>query len=308
MNNQYMRQMLKERTEKKFYGHDKLKSKYIPKIPKVAEREYSRLAAEYMQIVKDVLEQELPNIKKVYKQERDLAAAENKRTDSVMDLLTTINTVFDRMSATIAKRCEAFGIRKKLENLSQLTRKLTVKEWKKAIKATLGIDIIEDYYLGDFYREALDDWVEENVNLIKTIPADTLGKMKEIVKDGYKNGRTTTKMVKQIQREYGISKRHATLITTDQIAKLNSDIQQTQQQDAGIDEYIWYTVGDGKVRDSHKRLNGKKFKWSNPPATEKGRRCNPGKDYRCRCIGRPVFNRNTLNLPIADNSVKITYR
>lgn len=308
MNNQYMRQMLKERTEKKFYGHDKLKSKYIPKIPKVAEREYSRLAAEYMQIVKDVLEQELPNIKKVYKQERDLAAAENKRTDSVMDLLTTINTVFDRMSATIAKRCEAFGIRKKLENLSQLTRKLTVKEWKKAIKATLGIDIIEDYYLGDFYREALENWVEENVNLIKTIPADTLGKMKEIVKDGYKNGRTTTKMVKQIQREYGISKRHATLITTDQIAKLNSDIQQTQQQDAGIDEYIWYTVGDGKVRDSHKRLNGKKFKWSNPPVTEKGRRCNPGKDYRCRCIGRPVFNRNTLNLPIADNSVKITYR
>lgn len=308
MNNQYMRQVVKERTEKKFYGHDKLKSKYIPKIPEAAEREYSRLAAEYMQIVKEVLEQELPNIKKVYKQERDLAVAENRRSDSATDLLAAINTVFERMSATVAKRCEAFGIRRKLENLSQLTRKLTVKEWKKAIKATLGIDIMEDYYLGDFYREALEAWVEENVNLIKTIPADTLDKMKEIVRDGYEKGSTTTKMVKQIQKQYGISKRHATLIATDQIAKLNSDIQQAQQQDAGIDEYIWYTVGDSRVRDSHRALNGKKFKWSDPPVTEKGRRCNPGKDYRCRCIGRPVFNRNTLNLPIADNGVKVTYR
>lgn len=204
-----------------------------------------------------------------------------------------------RKNNVIAKTI-GFGLRRKLESLAHLTRKLTVKEWKKAIKATLGIDIREDYYLGDFYVEQLKKWVEENVGLISSIPEDTLEKMKDIVYDGFTNGKTTTRMVKEIQRAYGISRRRAELIARDQTAKLNGQIQKTQQQDAGITEYVWSTTGDERVRRSHRELNGKKFSWDDPPENSDGRKCHPGQDFQCRCIGRPVFNRN-INLPVADD-------
>ena len=44
-----------------------------------------------------------------------------------------------------------------------------------------------------------------------------------------------------------------------------------------------------------------------PPTNSDGRSCHPGEDYQCRCIGRPVFNKNTLNLPV-DDSVNITIK
>lgn len=284
---------VKDKIAPRFYGHDKLHSKYFPKIPASAEREYARVANAYMKIVKGVLEEEIPNIKSVYKKERD----EKIRNDSMEDLLNRINKVFESIQEKVNKKCEDFGIRKKLEGLANLTRKLTTREWKKAIKSTLGVDIKEEYYLGEFSKELLESWIDENVSLITTLPQETLDRMKEIVYDGYTNGRTTTEMIEQIQGAYGTSRRHASLIARDQISKLNGNIQKAQQQDAGITEYIWYTSGDVRVRGSHKRLNGKKFKWSDPPITDNGRRCHPGEDYQCRCIARPVFSKD-VNLPV----------
>ncbi len=46
--------------------------------------------------------------------------------------------------------------------------------------------------------------------------------------------------------------------------------------------YIWRTHGDGKVRESHQRNDGKIFSWDNPPPTG-----HPGEDYGCRCIAEP---------------------
>ena len=120
------------------------------------------------------------------------------------------------------------------------------------------------------------------------------------------SGKTTTRIVKEIQKAYGVSKRRAELIARDQIAKLNGQIQRAQQLDAGIQEYIWYTVGDVRVRQRHQELNGKKFNWNDPPDVGKGRKCHPGEDYQCRCVGRPVFNRNTLTLPMEDEGVTVT--
>ena len=138
--------------------------------------------------------------------------------------------------------------------------------------------------------------------LIKTITKDTLSQMENIVQEGFKTGKTTTSIVKEIQSTYGVEKRYARLIARDQMAKLNADLTKTQQQDAGVEEYIWSTSGDGRVRDRHRSLNNKTFRWDDPPVvdTKTGRRCHPGEDYQCRCVSLPKFNFSTLDLPIAD--------
>lgn len=71
-----------------------------------------------------------------------------------------------------------------------------------------------------------------------------------------------------------------------------------QQQDAGVQEYIWSDSGDSRVRSGHHRLNGKKFRWDDPPVVDErtGRRCHPGEDFQCRCVAIPVFDIDTLDL------------
>ena len=103
-----------------------------------------------------------------------------------------------------------------------------------------------------------------------------------------------------IQRTYSVDRRHAQLLARDQIAKLNGDITQQQQQDAGVVEYVWSTSGDSRVRPSHAALNHKRFRWDDPPVVDEktGRRCHPGKDYQCRCCALPVFNIKTVDLPV----------
>ena len=301
MDKELIRKRTIQKVSKKFYGHDRLYSKYLPQIPEAAEREYIRMSNEYMQLLKEELEENLPKLKESYKANRDELVAENRRTDAATDLMLKVSELFTAMRNNLVKKTVGFGLRRKLESLAKLNRKLTVKEWKKAIKATLGIDIREDYYLGEFYQEQLLNWVTKNVDLISTIPSETLDKMEDIVYDGYVNGRTTTQMVKDIKRTYGVSKQHATLIARDQTAKLNGQIQRHQQVDAGITEYIWSTTGDERVRKSHAALNGRTFSWNDPPENSDGRACHPGEDYQCRCIGRPVFNLETLNLPIEED-------
>lgn len=308
MDQKKLDKLTRQKVSKKFGSHDVLYSKYLPQIPASAEREYVRMTNSYMQILKEELEEELPKLKEAYKANRDADVKENQRNDSYTDLMLAINQIFNKVKYNVTAKTFGFGLRQKLEVLAHLNRKLTVKEWKRAIKSTLGIDIREDYYLGDFYVEKLVEWVDYNVDLIKTIPEDTLDKMRDIVYDGFTKGKTTTRIVKEIQHTYGVSKRRAKLIARDQTAKLNGKIQQAQQQDAGITEYIWDTSGDERVRKSHRELNGKKFSWNDPPLNSDGRRCHPGEDYQCRCIGRPVFNKNTISLPVDEDAVKISIK
>ena len=310
MDDYRLHQLTAEKVRKKFGSHDVLYSKYDPKIPASAEREYIRLTNAYVRILKEELEKELPKLKDVYKTNRDAEVREKRRNDGATDVLLAVTEVFNAVKNQVISRTAGFGLRCRLENLASLNRKLTIKEWKKAIKSTLGIDIREDYYLGDFFARMLEEWVDVNVDLITTIPEDTLEKMKDIVYDGFTNGRTTTQMIRDIQRVYGVSRRRARLIARDQTAKLNGQIQRAQQMDAGITEYIWMTTGDERVRSSHRKLNGKKFSWNDPPVVDErtGRRCHPGEDYQCRCIGRPVFKLETIDLPMEEEDPKITVK
>jgi len=290
----------KDIIKKRFGSHNRLYSKYDPKIPESAEREYVRLTNGYMELLKDELERSLPQLKEIYRKEliENDDFRQNQHFDSASTLQLAIEKMFQQMETNLTTSTEGYNLRKRLENMANLTRKLTVKEWKKACKATVGVDIREDYYMGDFYKEGLEQWISDNVDLIKTIPHDTLGRMKEIIYEGYFGGGTTTSMVEAIMKEYQSNRRHAKFIARDQVAKLNGKIQKAQQLDAGITKYKWSTVGDERVRQSHAALDGLVFEWGHPPMNDDGRACEPGEDYGCRCIGRPVFESQTLKLPV----------
>lgn len=302
MNDIAHQQMVQELVSKRFGSHQRLICKTSNIYPTQAEREFQRLTNAYIRILNKTLKEYLPEIRDAARAEREANQRhDDQRYDGISDLLSKVAAVFNQMAQKIERMTSDFGLYDKVSAMASLTRKLSIKEWKRAVKATLGIDLMDDYYSGELYRRLMDQWVDENVGLIKTIPQDTLGRMREIVMEGYRNGETTTSLVKKIEKEYSVSRRHAQLLARDQIAKLNGQIAQQQQEDAGVTEYVWSTSGDSRVRASHAALNNKRFKWSDPPIVDAmtGRRCHPGGDYQCRCVALPVFDFETIDLPVS---------
>lgn len=295
MDERLQRDAVREIIRKKFRGHDVLISKYTPVFPAGIEREYARVSRQYMRLFKESIEEEIPALKEQIMIERG-----TYRADGISDVMALLEKVLDRIQKRFTEKEKNYGLRSKLEYLANMTRKLTVREWKKTVDRTLGINIMEDYYMGEFFQTAIDRWVDENVSLIRAIPAETLGDMRTIVKEGFLNGKSATYVMEGIQRKYKVERNHARLLARDQIGKLNAAVTKAQQQDAGIEEYIWNDCGDGRVRDSHRELNGRRFRWDNPPVVDHktGRRCHPGEDYQCRCRAKAVFNFGTFNAPV----------
>jgi SPP1 gp7 family putative phage head morphogenesis protein len=93
-------------------------------------------------------------------------------------------------------------------------------------------------------------------------------------------------MAPLVQQALDVGESHAALIARDQTLKFNGALQQAHQVSNGITEFVWLTVGDGSVRDSHKELNGRTFSWANPPTVD-GQRATPGQPIQCRCQAVP---------------------
>lgn len=289
-----------------FKGKDEIECRYQPKFPVAAEREYIRLTREYMKLLKESIEETLPEMKQIMWQDfrMDSKATDDERkkqrVEGFPQMAEKTEKLFARIKEVFENKVALFDIARRMRSISNKTRLITVKEWKKAIGKALGIDIFEDYYLGNFYEEQLEQWIEDNVHLITSIPREALSEMKQVVFEGYVQGKSVTEITRKIQDRYQVNKSKAKLLARDQIGKLNANITKHQQTDAGVRKYVWRTVGDSRVRKSHRELDGKTFFWSQPPVVDKrtGRRCHPGEDYQCRCIALSVFERNNINLPV----------
>lgn len=302
MNDIAHKQMVQVALKKRFGSHKRLLCKTNIQYPQQAEREYQRVTNGYMRLLNELLKKYLPKLRDAARIERET----NRRQDDTSDLLGRMADIFNEMAVRLERSTADYRLYDKIQAMANLTRKLSIREWKRAVKATLGIDLMDDYYTGELFRELMEKWIDDNVNLVKTLPQESLGKMREIVMEGYRTGETTTIIVRKLQRAYSIDRRHAQLLARDQIAKLNSNIAQRQQRDAGVEEYIWSTSEDARVRESHRRLNGKRIRWDDPPVVDErtGRRCHPGEDYECRCVALAVFDFDTIDLPIIERGDK----
>lgn len=296
--------MVKEAVQAKFRGNTTLRGKTTPMYPDSAEREFRRVTNGYMKLLNQTLKEHLPAMMAAYKRER----RGDTRYDDAQDLDAEIRQELMKVAQELEQKLAAYGLYEMVEKIARLTKTTSLREWKRVVKETLGIDLMDDYYKGDFYEQALRMWVDSNVEKIKTIPTESLGSMRQIILDGYKQGRTIRDISKDIQEEYNVSKHRAQMFARDQVATLNAQITKMQQQDAGCKRYRWSTSHDARVRDCHRALDGKIFNWNDPPEmwyeTKKsgrvytGRRCNPGEDFLCRCIAIPEFDLDTINVPM----------
>ena len=295
--------MVKRAVRGKFRGSQPLKCKTVPQYPKTAEREFRRITGSYMKLLNEELKKKLPAMMAEYQKERH----GDSRFDDSQDLDAKLRLLLQDVATALEKRIAEYGLDQKVEQIAKMAKNVSIREWKRAVKDTLGIDLLDDYYKGEFFEEAIRRWIAENVLLIKSIPSETLSNMREIILGSYLKGSSIRDIQKAIQETYNVSKRKAQLLARDQVATLNAQLTKAQQTDAGCKKYRWSDSRDGRVRDCHKALNGKVFSWDNPPEmwyetkqgrVYTGRRCHPGEDYCCRCVAIPVFDPESIDVPM----------
>lgn len=132
-------------------------------------------------------------------------------------------------------------------------------------------------------------WVDQNLDLIRSIDGETLARIKQRLNDAIiynSNAAVLTKFLAEAIQDIAHNETNrAVLIATDQIGKLHGRMSQYRQEQAGITHYIWETAHDSRVRPWHRTRQGKKFAWSNPPPDG-----HPGIPIRCRCVALPVID------------------
>lgn len=120
------------------------------------------------------------------------------------------------------------------------------EDFRKSVNRAVGVDfelITKPKGMVDY----LEASTAENVNLIKSIPAEYFQRVETIVLGGMKSGLAPTAIAKQIQEQTGVSARRAKLIARDQVSQLNSDLTRQRQTAAGIEFYRVETANDQRV-------------------------------------------------------------
>lgn len=141
-----------------------------------------------------------------------------------------------------------------------------------------------------FSPKTLDKWRAKNVDLIQSLVGQELEEITDILDVGFKAGTRVEDIRKEIQGRFGAARSKADLLARDQVLKLNGQITEARQKQAGITEYRWSTSGDERVRPMHAELDGLVFSWGDPPETnDDGDRNDPGGDYQCRCVAVPIL-------------------
>lgn len=183
--------------------------------------------------------------------------------------------VLDSLSAAVKIDTEPF-----ISSLNQVAAKAL--SFSKSEFKRIGIQVRKEPNLG----KAIDFWRKENVKRVTSLFDHETKVLEKILRES--EGRTPKQLADRIEERIEVTRSKAEFLARDQTLSLNGQITRDRQASAGIEEFIWTTSGDERVRESHRALDGKRFRWDDPPIVD-GRAVIPGDDYQCRCTAFPVL-------------------
>lgn len=165
------------------------------------------------------------------------------------------------------------------------------KQLVRTVSGLEGISVSPD--VTPEIRKALDEKLTHNLDLaIKDFTREEIPELRRLVEENVFHGGRSDRLADIIEARFGVAKRKANFLADQETGLLTAKFREERYSEVGVREYIWSTSHDLRVRPDHRALDGKRFSFASPPVCDRasGRRCNPGEDYRCRCIARPVFS------------------
>lgn len=128
-------------------------------------------------------------------------------------------------------------------------------------------------------------WKEQHNAFIRSLPEDLVQQVQATIAKGLDQGSSPTTLRKDLQERFGINRRRASLIARTEAGQLHAQLSKTRLTSLGVEEYIWRTAQDERVRSSHEHLDGTVQRYDSPP--DEG---NPGESFQCRCEDIPLLD------------------
>jgi SPP1 gp7 family putative phage head morphogenesis protein len=150
-----------------------------------------------------------------------------------------------------------------------------------------GIDIL----MAGIGEPLLQGWAVDGADLIRTMLPIQARSTVPLVVEAVVQGRRWESLTDAMMRLGARSRAGARLIARDQVARLNGQITESMHKAAGVEEYVWLTGDDERVRESHRAVDGQRFRRHVPGAPDVGfygESAHAGQAGQCRCRSRPV--------------------
>lgn len=144
-----------------------------------------------------------------------------------------------------------------------------------------GISIVQDTpKLKDFVKSS----VTQNVSYIKSIESNLLDKVSTLIFEETVKGTASKQIQEQLMQSFDVSRSKAKFIAVDQSGSIFGQLTKERHTSIGVEKFAWLSAGDKRVRPEHQNYNGKTYTYKDGANGK-----TPGSDYRCRCVGQPVF-------------------
>jgi SPP1 gp7 family putative phage head morphogenesis protein len=198
--------------------------------------------------------------------------------------MSTIENILRKYADALGPWAEATA-RRMLEEVSQQD----FKSWQR-ITSTIGKDLQREILTAPT-GEVMKNLLAEQVGLIKSIPLSAANRVHDLTLKGIEDSTRAKQIAVEILRSNEVAASRAMLIARTEVSRTAGALTQARAQFVGSDGYIWRTSRDGDVRRDHRELNGKFFRWDDPPIADKkaGRKSHPGCIYNCRCWAEVVL-------------------
>jgi len=162
---------------------------------------------------------------------------------------------------------------------------------QKKTSQSLKLDI--NQYSEENKERIREEFIETNRYYVVKFDNSRLPKIREnLTKLILEENMSIDEFYKYIKYEFGLSKRRCQFIARQETRLIKAEFVQKKATENGMDEYIWETAHDERVRSWHRHLDGKKFRFSDPPIIDPRtkRRGNPAQFYNCRCVPKIIVS------------------
>lgn len=168
-----------------------------------------------------------------------------------------------------------------VEDIFELEAKRHSETFMTQARSKLGIDLSAVIHEEDI-RPNVDMAVDRNVGLITNMSEEALNRIQQLVYQNASGGGSVDDLKKKLVNGFQMSSKRAKVIARDQTSKFNGELNKIRQTQAGVDKYEWSTSHDERVRDLHRSLDGKIYRWGEKTGAEDG--LPPGQPILCRCV------------------------
>lgn len=183
-----------------------------------------------------------------------------------------------------------------------------MRSWREAARQTFKGQRNYNLLLNELQGstgQLVQEQIDENARLIRTLPTDVSYKVVQDVTDYALTGMRSSEIAKIIREATSKHARaSARLIARTETSKTQSAITQARAVQMGVNWYVWQTQRDGKrVRSQHRIMQDVLVNYADPPSPEQldglpsVGNYHAGQIWNCRCYAEPLLDIGFVRWP-----------